>query len=283
VSLRDLVLDMSDLTAAGAESQALVDRVNGDLGRLHNDQTNARAERDQRVTIANRLDTEVSDLSAMRSRQEATSGLLAEQIARTRAELTQLPAQDANLAIRIADQLQGEQQQLLATAEELVWVQAQLWLIDNQVVNAPPAGRPSRYPFAWPIAGAIITQPFGPTQLAIEPAYSGFPHFHTGVDLAAPVNSPVTAAAGGVVAATGTGDTGYGDYVVLSHGGGVLTLYGHLSQILAAQGDSVTQGQEVGLEGSTGSSTGPHLHFEVRVNDVPVNPLPYLPPGPPGA
>jgi murein DD-endopeptidase MepM/ murein hydrolase activator NlpD len=69
--------------------------------------------------------------------------------------------------------------------------------------------------------------------------------------------------------------------VILAHSGGLDTLYGHLATTLVSVGDRVIQGQPVGLEGSTGNSTGPHLHFELRINQAPVDPTPYLPPGQP--
>jgi murein DD-endopeptidase MepM/ murein hydrolase activator NlpD len=91
----------------------------------------------------------------------------------------------------------------------------------------------------------------------------------------------VLAADDGVVALVGTGMTGYGNYVVIAHAGGLDTLYGHLSAALVKPGQTVTQGTVVGLEGSTGNSTGPHLHFELRIGGRPVDPTPYLPPGAP--
>jgi len=87
----------------------------------------------------------------------------------------------------------------------------------------------------------------------------------------------------GVVALVGSSSSGYGNYVVIAHSGGLNTLYGHLSTSLVKVGQSVTQGTPVGLEGSTGNSTGAHLHFELRINQSPVNPAPYLPPGAPSA
>jgi len=129
----------------------------------------------------------------------------------------------------------------------------------------------------WPVPGAAITQGFGPTDLAIEPPFGGYSHFHTGIDLAAPLGTPVLAAADGTVAATGTGTTGYGTYVVIAHAGGLTTLSGDLLQPLAAVGERVVRGQPIGLLGSTGASTGPHCHFEVRAaGGQPVDPLPLL-------
>lgn len=95
---------------------------------------------------------------------------------------------------------------------------------------------------------------------------------HTGVDLSAASGTPIHAAAGGVVIAA-CYLRGYGNTVIIDHGGGVTTLYGHLSAFNTADGRAVAQGQVIGRVGSTGFSTGPHLHFEVRHNGTPVNPL----------
>jgi murein DD-endopeptidase MepM/ murein hydrolase activator NlpD len=84
-----------------------------------------------------------------------------------------------------------------------------------------------------------------------------------------------------VVALVGSSSQGYGNYVIVAHSGGLNTLYGHLSTALVKVGQGVIQGQPIGLEGSTGNSTGAHLHFELRINQAPVDPTPYLPPGQP--
>ena len=133
---------------------------------------------------------------------------------------------------------------------------------------------------------APVSQGFGPTGFAMEPprTFSGrfYPHFHTGIDLAAPLNTPVHAAADGVVlVATSSRDgngrlVGYGNYVVVAHPDGFVTLYGHLAALSVHAGDVVHQGQVIGFEGSTGWSTGPHLHFEVRHNGVLQDPAAYL-------
>jgi murein DD-endopeptidase MepM/ murein hydrolase activator NlpD len=97
------------------------------------------------------------------------------------------------------------------------------------------------------------------------------------------MGSPVLAADDGIVVLVGSGPYGYGNYVVVAHSGGLTTLYGHLATAVVKAGDTVSQGQPVGLEGSTGNSTGPHLHFELRIDNRPVDPSPYLPPGPPSS
>jgi murein DD-endopeptidase MepM/ murein hydrolase activator NlpD len=135
----------------------------------------------------------------------------------------------------------------------------------------------------WPIPHATITQGFGPTPYVFEAAYAGFPHFHTGIDLAVPLGTPVFAAADGVVmlarqmADSGGLLVGYGNYVIIQHEAGLKTLYGHLLTIGVKEGDVVHRGQLVGLVGSTGNSTGPHTHFEVRIENSPVDPMQMLP------
>ena len=98
--------------------------------------------------------------------------------------------------------------------------------------------------------------------------------FHDGIDVGAPLGSPVYAMADGFVLYAGPA-RGFGQEVVLSHAGGVTTVYGHVSRILVASGP-VSVGQPIALVGNEGESTGPHLHAEVRVNDTPVDPLAWL-------
>ncbi|HLY02328.1 MAG TPA: peptidoglycan DD-metalloendopeptidase family protein [Candidatus Cybelea sp.] len=124
--------------------------------------------------------------------------------------------------------------------------------------------------FSWPVTGTI-TSPFG---WRSNP-FGGAPEFHQGLDIAAPSGTTVTAAAGGtVIMAQWYG--GYGNYILIDHGGGYSTGYGHLSAIYVSNGQSVQRGQAIGAVGSTGQSTGPHLHFEVRIAGKPVDPAPRL-------
>ena len=178
--------------------------------------------------------------------------------------------------------LEQQQDAIIAAAMQAVWTQVQLWYQSNNVGQIPTsAGHSTRYRFIWPEPKATISQPFGPSTFWFEPAYGGYPHFHTGIDLVEPYGSAVYAADDGIVALVGNSSGGYGNYVVIAHAGGLDTLYGHLAAALVKVGQKVVQGQTIGVEGSTGNSTGPHLHFELRINQVPVNPTPYLPPGAP--
>lgn len=126
-----------------------------------------------------------------------------------------------------------------------------------------PAGSPVRF--------HAISSGFGSRW---HPVYGGA-RFHAGVDMTAPYGTPVVATAPGIIATAGSCG-GYGLCVAIDHGGGVATVYGHLSRVDVAPGAPVGRGQPVGLVGSTGVSTGPHLHYEVRRNGQPLNPVPYL-------
>ena len=101
----------------------------------------------------------------------------------------------------------------------------------------------------------------------------GFTSYHSGIDLAKPTGSPVVAAGTGTVIFAGWSDWGYGNSIVIAHTSNEMTLYGHLSAIGVRCGQVVTRGQMIGRVGSTGNSTGPHLHFEIRLGQVPVNPI----------
>jgi murein DD-endopeptidase MepM/ murein hydrolase activator NlpD len=127
--------------------------------------------------------------------------------------------------------------------------------------------------FVAPVSGASVSQPYGCTALGIEPPSHVCPqgHFHSGVDLAAPSGTPVRATLAGVAHVVAS-STGYGLHVVLDHGDGLSSLYAHLARVEVADGDAVTAGEVIGAVGSTGNSTGPHLHFEIRRDGLPEDP-----------
>ena len=107
--------------------------------------------------------------------------------------------------------------------------------------------------------------------------FTGQTKGHSGMDLAVPTGTPIRAALPGTVTVSTYNQGGYGYYVMIDHGGGLVTLYGHCSQLIARVGRTVQAGDVIALSGSTGRSTGPHLHFEVRVNGERTNPRSYLP------
>ncbi len=106
--------------------------------------------------------------------------------------------------------------------------------------------------------------------------FTGRMHFHYGIDLAAPIGTPVYAPADGVVKRVKRDPRGYGLLLEINHGMGITTRYGHLSKVLVKPGQKVKRGQIIAKVGNTGRSTGPHLHYEVRVLNKPVNPLNYI-------
>ena len=137
--------------------------------------------------------------------------------------------------------------------------------------TAPAPGSSSVSGFQWPVNGSV-TSGFG---YRVHPIY-GTRRLHQGIDVSGGSGTPIAAAKGGTVLSAGWRG-GYGNAVVLSHGDGVTTLYAHQSSMNVSSGDQVSRGDIIGWVGSTGASTGPHLHFEVRINGSAVDPRPYLP------
>ena len=140
-------------------------------------------------------------------------------------------------------------------------------------LSTPKAGATSaNIPSIWPVVGilrsgvGVRNNPFGGSSI----------EFHKGQDISAPSGTPVNATADGVVVIA-RWVKGYGNGIYIDHGNGISTRYGHLSRIDVVEGQTVKRGEHLGLVGSTGRSTGPHLHYEVRIDGQPTNPIPYLP------
>ena len=154
----------------------------------------------------------------------------------------------------------------------LAALQAKMSRLEKEMSSYEAVLRERGYtPSIWPVDGKLESG-FGGRS---NPFGGGGYEFHSGQDIEAPWGASVVAGAIGRVSFVGW-QNGYGQLVVIDHGGGLTTRYGHLSHIDVAQGESVARGQFIGRVGSTGRSTGPHLHYEVRINDDPVNPLQYL-------
>ncbi len=126
-------------------------------------------------------------------------------------------------------------------------------------------------PSLWPVKG-WVTSDFG----ARRSPFSLAPDFHEGVDIAAQWGTPVISSADGVVTFAGYRG-GLGKSIIIDHGFGIKTYYGHNSEILVTEGQKITRGTKIALVGSTGHSTGPHLHYEVHLDGVPVDPMKYVP------
>jgi murein DD-endopeptidase MepM/ murein hydrolase activator NlpD len=165
------------------------------------------------------------------------------------------------------DTLSAQEQ---AEAGEIDALQAQSAAVAAKIQAAQAAssssGTPSSNPggYQWPVSGPV-TSPFG----------WRWGRLHEGIDIAVPSGTPVHASAAGTVIYASWME-GYGNFVIIDHGGGIATAYGHNTSVAVAVGQSVAQGQVIAYSGSTGHSTGPHVHFEVRVNGAAVDPLGYL-------
>lgn len=120
--------------------------------------------------------------------------------------------------------------------------------------------------FIWPVKGTL-TSGFGLRSKSK----------HDGIDIGAPKGTKIVASADGKVIFSGWGPTGYGRIVIIKHSKKYVTVYAHNSKNYAREGESIKKGENIALVGTTGRATGPHLHFELRVNRIPVDPLPYLP------
>jgi murein DD-endopeptidase MepM/ murein hydrolase activator NlpD len=206
-----------------------------------------------------------------RVRQEAR--VVAVRVAQVRGLRNQLLAGKQQLAGERAQKRQSlatlteQERQELGEMEALQQVSAQL-AARIQAAQAArtqsPAAHPSASGLIWPVNGPV-TSPFGPR----------WGRMHTGIDIGASTGMPIHASASGTVIIAGWVG-GYGNLVFVDHGNGLSTGYAHQSQIAVSAGQEVTQGQVIGYVGCTGHCFGPHLHFEVRVNGVPVDPLGYL-------
>lgn len=284
-SFGDLVLRADNLQRLAESNADLVTQVGLDRAQADADLKNAAAAALQAQSAAATLANENEELQSEISTESSLVSQLSSQTQAANQEILNADNQDAALVQQITTLRIEQLDEVIAEAEAADWTAANFYITNDlgslpSDINISPTGSGQ---FIWPAAPTVITQGFGPTPLTFEPPFDGFPHFHTGVDLAGRMDTPVVAAANGVVVASTPGTTGYGNYIVIDHGNGVLTLYGHLDQLIATAGETVHQGQLIGLLGTTGNSTGPHLHFEVRVQNQPVDPIPFLPPLPPGA
>lgn len=176
-------------------------------------------------------------------------------------ELPDLDPREEADALRLADSLEGLEAEARSQEETLRALTG--YFEDRQALLASA-------PAIWPARG-WVTSDFG---VRLDPFTSERVR-HNGLDIAGPVGTPVVAPADGTVIYA-TYDGGYGNVIVLDHGSGIKTRYAHLSAIKVRTGQRVTRGEQIGALGNTGRSTGPHLHYEVRVNGVPESPRKFI-------
>lgn len=225
----------------------------------------AMAEADEMQSIA---DAKQAELDELERRIGVTTAALEEvsvQITSAERELDTMQAEANRLDQQVRDLTRQYQQQQAAAASNY---------------SGGGTKTVSGIAFTWPTASHNITSAYG---YRIHPI-SGVRKMHTGIDIGAGYGSTIVAAASGTVIQVNlplpgrnTGGTSYGNYLIINHGNGITTLYAHCRNIYVSSGQTVSRGQKIAEVGSTGNSTGPHLHFEVRVNGSTVNPRSYLP------
>jgi murein DD-endopeptidase MepM/ murein hydrolase activator NlpD len=229
----------------------------------------------QMAEIAHDRNVQVASLGALANEVTALYGLRQGKLA-TAKSAAAAAAEPAPASLALSDD--PDQQQVKLTIDQFYQLRAQA--MSGRVSRALEGGLTSSFtgdwteladaPSMWPVEGRVGSS-FGERQDPIN----GEGAFHTGLDIDAPYGTPVRAAADGDVTGALMG-AGYGRQIVLDHGHDVLTVYGHLSAIAVVPGQHVTRGQIIGYVGQSGRATGPHLHYEVRVHNVPVNPHKYL-------
>jgi murein DD-endopeptidase MepM/ murein hydrolase activator NlpD len=192
------------------------------------------------------------------------AALRAQVVAKQQSVLAARRAKALTLA-RVAQTRRGYEQQ----ERELLAESRQLQAIISATSSSGTVHGTGR--LAWPVSGPVVSG-FG---WRMHPIFHTR-KFHTGIDIAAPYGAPIHAADGGTVIYAAA-MSGYGNVIVIDHGGGLSTLYAHQSSFAVGPGSTVSRGQVIGYVGMTGYTTGPHLHFEVRVHGAPVDPLAYLP------
>jgi murein DD-endopeptidase MepM/ murein hydrolase activator NlpD len=230
----------------------------------------------QMAQIAHDRDVQVASLGALANEVTALYGLRQNHLATAKAPAAVAAAAPTQAPLAQTDS--PSQQQIATSVDQFYALRAEA--MSGRIARALEGGLSPTFvgdwtsladaPSLWPVEGRVGSS-FGGRSDPIN----GEGAFHSGIDIDAAMGTPVRATADGNV----TGDNfgaGYGKQIVLSHGHDVLTVYGHLSAIAAIPGQHVTRGQVIGYVGMTGRATGPHLHYEVRVHNVPVNPHKYM-------
>ena len=253
------LLEAEDLTA-GARKSAILDAVTGDREDLVSHFTALEADREE---IARSAENAIIDAERQQRELEISLVILDQRIV-------------------AKETLQDELQERIAEYEEEVreFEREQYLLailIDNLIAeelrnSAPELTEESAAGFIMPIEGTIGSRDFG---VHVHPIF-GTERMHNGVDIGCVMDQPIWAAKAGSVISAGWRN-GYGNTVMIEHEGGIVTVYAHLNQVLVSSGHSVNSGELIGKCGSTGWSTGPHLHFETRVGSVPHDPVIFLP------
>ena len=241
---------------------------------------------DSDITLINEIKKERSEIEAHKQKLEADRAKLVELEKAALAKQAEIEQKKAERNV-VLQKAQNDRATAMQAIEELNASSAQVsaMLKERQAARAAAAAAAAQSSggqgasdnwvqgtgqLGWPVSGEI-TSPYG---YRVHPIW-GTTIYHSGIDIGVDEGTPVHAADGGVVVWSGWMG-GYGYAVVIDHGNGLSTLYGHNSELAVDEGQSVAKGQVISYAGSTGNSTGPHVHFEVRANGDPVDPMGYL-------
>ncbi len=246
------------------------------FNQVRQDRENLRKGYKQMAQIAHDRDVQVASLGALASEVTALYGLKQNRLASAKPAAASAAGAPTPSTLALSDDV--NQQQVKLSIDQFYTLRSQA--MSGRVSRALESGLLPSFagdwteladaPSLWPLEGRVGSS-FGERQDPIN----GEGAFHSGIDIDAPYGTPVRAAADGEVTGATMG-AGYGRQIVLDHGHDVLTVYGHLSSIAVLTGQHVIRGQVIGYVGQSGRATGPHLHYEVRVHNVPVNPHKYL-------
>ena len=218
--------------------------------------------------LLNTIEIEKNQIEEIKTKLDANRADLKQKEENEQKTLINAKIQRDNYLANLNEQEKATRARIKEYEQELNNVENEIFIITNNLGDSDYAGGL----FAWPTPGyKTITSPFGNR---IHPVL-GTKRFHTGIDIGAPKGASIIAANSGKVLKAGWFG-GYGNAVIIDHGGGFSTLYGHGSEVLVSEGQTVKRGDIIMKVGSTGMSTGPHLHFEVRINGNYMNPLDYL-------
>ncbi|MGH7682887.1 MAG: murein hydrolase activator EnvC family protein, partial [Vulcanimicrobiaceae bacterium] len=220
-----------------------------------------RSRLDQNAADVARTQAELTTLAQQRAQLVAAADAQKRQVAQEVTQLEEISEQAEQQIEALIRQKQAEEAARQAAARRAALLSGQ---VPPPIVGAPGA-------LMWPASGPI-SSPYG---MRTNPVNGRF-LMHTGIDIAVEMGTTVVAAAGGRVISAGWNDGGYGNMIIIDNGGNMSTLYAHLSQIFVGADQEIKEGQAIGAAGSTGHSTGPHLHFEVRIDGKPVDPMSYL-------
>lgn len=220
------------------------------------------AARENSERIQAEYESMLTDLDAKQAELEDEQAALEEQIAHAQQLIVELEAQ-------IETDREAYEAELAREAELESQIQDMIAELERQEAANSIT---STGTYIWPLPGYSPGSAYG---WRIHPIW-GDMRFHAGEDIGAPSGTPILAADSGVATVIPNNGNGYGNYIMINHGGGRVTLYAHMSAFAVSNGATVTQGQVIGYVGSTGNSTGPHLHFEVRVNGATTDPKSYF-------